>query len=319
MEILNVEDLNIELERLSDVFFMPSKPLISQRADRLQFEFDSSKSGQRMRDVTLRAVTVSDDAEILFTCLCHESDRTKTFRFTRIASDIQCGGKSYDPSDFLCDYLGISETQCQEALKAARAYTYITNNFDSILGERLADVSPVWSGAVETEFKLRGSNRLLSHLTLKSVYLLGDDDYYLWGYSASMGKILFIPYALIEGKITTEDGKSYSREKFLEALGVGAQDFPALLAENLKDAAPVWSGNVPITFKSGGADMRLTLKSVLKHEGGDECVLWGYEESLRDFVFLPFSLIDGNITAGGKGFQRKTFLSGFLGLNSDAP
>ncbi len=306
-----MDEFNVKLERLSDAF-LPREPLAARRADSLRFEFDSTKSGRRVRDATLHAVTVSNEAEILFECLCHESDSMKTFRYTRIASDIECNGKWYTPENFLFEHLGLSEEQCRTAVQTAYAYTYIRDNFEKLIGEALEDSDPVWTGAEELTFKFRGKKHLL---TLKNVYLLDQDDYYLWGYSATMGKSAFIPYAAIEGKIAT-DAKTYQHARFLDTfLNLGVEDALATLAYTLKDATPIWSGNAYVSFKYGTAEIRLTLKNVFEHEG--EYVLWGYEEMMNDYVFLSFNLISGKITTNDKVFLKKTFMKAFLGLPSN--
>lgn len=202
--------VSVGLERLSDVFF-PRSPLIARRADKLKFMFNSSKSGLRGREVVLHAITVSDTAEIIFNCLCLESDEMKSFRFSRIASDIECEGGKYSPGEFITGYLGLSEEYCRAALEEALGFSYIREHFDRFLSEQLGDSAPVWTGNAALELKFKNKRHTL---TLKSVFLLPPEDYYFWGYSEQAAKFMFIPLAVVEGKITA-DGKGYQRKTFL--------------------------------------------------------------------------------------------------------
>ncbi len=205
-----MDDLKVKLARLSDVF-LPREPLVSRRADKLKFVFESTSSGKREREVTLHAVKVSNEAEVLFECLCHESESMKSFRLTRICSAVEYEGKSYEPAAFLIEGLGIPEEQCREAVQTAYVHTHIRNNFDRFLGESLADAAPLWAGNAGLEFKFKGKKQ---SLTLKNVFLLGEDDHYLWGYSETAGAFIFVPVAAIEGKITA-DGQGYQKKTFL--------------------------------------------------------------------------------------------------------
>lgn len=201
--------MEIRLQRLSDVF-LPREAMVSRRADKLRFEFDSTKSGRRLRHVTLHAVKVSDEGHILLECLCAESEVMKSFRLANIVSNIECGEKQYAPEEFLTDYLGIPKETWLAARQTAMAHANIRNNFEKYVGEALADAAPLWTGSAALSFKFRGKRRLL---TLKSVFLLGEDDLYLWGFEETTGAFCFVPLLAVESKITA-DGRHYQKKGF---------------------------------------------------------------------------------------------------------
>lgn len=211
MDKLDELAVEIKPERLSDIF-LPLPPLASRRSDRLKFVFESSKSGRREREVTLHAVNVTNEGEIIFKCLCHESESVKSFRMTSIVSNIQCAGKEYRPEDFITEYLGVPAAECQLAVRKAKSYSKMRENFDKIVGEAVRRQAPVWSGNVNLSFKFK---RQKHDFTLQNVYLLKGDDLFFWGYSGTAGKMTFIPYADIESKITA-GGQGYTLKTFPE-------------------------------------------------------------------------------------------------------
>ena len=162
-----------------------------------------------MREVVLYCIEVSSEGELILRCV--DDGANKSFRMSSIRSEIEFQGKKYDPAAFLSEGLGISQEACHDAIRTALACTQIKDNFTKYFGEQLGNAAPLWSGNAELVFKFQKSQ---ISLLLKCIFLLGEDDYYLWGYSTGTSKFVFIPLAHIEGRIKTND-TSFQKKTFL--------------------------------------------------------------------------------------------------------
>lgn len=175
--------------------------------------YKSESSGTRERTETIKNVECTGDGAILL-----GNSLGRSFRFDRIddSSEIECGGKSYPVDSFLNNRLEITEQMVHEGIQLAVFYQDVRTNLDRYMGRFLAGKSPIWSGSLNLSFKFP---KRQTNFDLKNVFQLDNEEYYLWGYSEVIQRFVFVPYSLIESKITIigENG-SKTKKTFIQHL-----------------------------------------------------------------------------------------------------